>query len=302
MCAALLVCSAVARTQPAERSGCGLLKLHSGGFASNINIVLLSVVVYPHTIFYIDDEHFSYKCWPQKGNWDKIFDGAVREKSQSSTENCTVYAFPNEPLLELHRLFNEKVINGYNAVFQEKGEALTKLWQLSRQSKRRSDAHVKFLRSLPRPLTAVQVRHGDKAIEDDHWRGPDQVYGPIDFARAAMSYPGARNGTCVIYGDDLHANQATAQQLVRLLRCYPIVMGGSSSGHVQADFNSKDVQERCSLAEHFVAELEGMAAADYFVGSMNSNIARLVALMRVHLNHLDEATARDVQSMQWHPY
>ena len=259
------------------------------------------MVVYPHTIFFIDDEHFSYKCWPQTGNWDKIFHGAVREKSQSGTENCTVYAFPNEPLYELHRLMNEKVFDGYDAVFQQKGEALAKLWQLSRHSRRHSDAHVKFLHSLHRPVTAVQVRHGDKIIED-HWRGSDQVYGPIDFARAAMSYPGARNGTCVIYGDDLQANQATAHQLVRLLRCYPILMGGSSSGHVQADFNSKDFKERCSLVDQFVAELAGMAAADYFVGSMNSNIARLVALMRVHLNHLDEATARDVQSMQWHPF
>ncbi len=51
-----------------------------------------------------------------------------------------------------------------------------------------------------------------------------------------------------------------------------------------------------------LAELSGMAVADYFIGSMNSNVPRLVALMRVALNGLDNSTARDVFDMEWVAY
>ena len=274
--------------------------LHAGGFASNVNLVLLSMVVYPHKKFYIDEGIFSYRCWSQKGNWDRIFTGMVREMPESRTDICTVHVLPNEPMYEMHRLYKKNSIEGHDAAFQQKGEALLKLWSLSDRATGFSDAHVRFVRSLPRPLTAVHVRHGDKVTED-HWRGEKHTYGPMDFARAALSYPGARNGTCVVYGDDFTANHATAQQLLRLMRCYPIVMGGST-GHNQSEFNSKDYMEKCSLADRMVAELHGMAASDYFIGSMNSNIPRLVSLMRVHLNKHDRSTARDVHDMQWHPW
>ena len=287
-------------TLSAETShqSCGILVLHDGGLASNIN--LLSLVVYPYKTFYIDGEKFPYKCWPEGGNWDRLFHGNVREKPETGAENCTVHILPNEPMYEMHRLYNEKKFDGHNSAFQEKGKALLKVWPLSERATRYSNAHVRFVRSLPRPLTAVHVRHGDKAIED-HWRGQNQVYGPVDFARAALSYEGARNGTCIVYGDDFAANHATAQQLLRLLKCYPIVIGGSA-GHVQSMFNSKDLKERCSLADCMVAELHGMAASDYFIGSMNSNIPRLVSLMRSQIHQHDQATARDVQDMQWHPW
>ena len=97
-------------------------------------------------------------------------------------------------------------------------------------------------------------------------------------------------------------NHATAQQLLQSLSCYPIVMGGLSTGHHQAEFNSKVIKDRCSQLHRFLAELSGMAAADYFIGSMNSNVPRLVALMRVTLNGLKKSTARDVFDMDWVAY
>lgn len=105
-----------------------------------------------------------------------------------------------------------------------------------------------------------------------------------------------------MYGDDIHANHATAQQLLHSLSCYPIAMGGSSTGYHQPDFDSKALDERCTHLHMFLAELSGMAAADYFIGSMNSNVPRLVALMRVALNGLDRSTARDVFDMEWVAY
>lgn len=284
----------------ASDQSCGILVLHDGGFASVINLVILSLVVYPYKTFYVNDDRLSYKCWPGKGNWNRVFNGDVRELPESGTENCTTHVLPDEPMVEMHRLYNEKVFQAHDSAFTEKGKALLKLWPLSDRATQYSNAHVDFVRSLPRPLTAVHVRHGDK-VSEDHWRGENQVYGPVDFARAALSYPEARNGTCVVYGDDFAANHATAQQLLRLLNCYPIVMGGST-GHIQSVFNSKDFTERCNLVDCIIAELHGMAAADYFIGSMNSNIPRLVSLLRVHLNQKERVTARDVQGMQWHPW
>ena len=297
-----MIFASTARLVLSTDDSCGVLLVHDGGFTAVVNLVLLSMVVYPHKRFYIDDGKLSYKCWPERGNWNRIFSGKVQEVPESSTKNCTVHVLPDEPMHEMHRLLNDKVIEGHDSAFQKKGEALLKVWPLSERSKRFSDAHVNFLRSLPRPLTAVHVRQGDKVIED-HWRGEGQaVYGPVDFARAALAYPGARNGSCIVYGDDIAANHATAQQLLRLLKCYPIVIGGLNGGHLQSRFNSKDFSDRCNLVDGMVSELEGMAIADYFIGSMNSNIPRLVALMRVHLNQLDRSTARDVQGMQWHPW
>ena len=124
-------------------------------------------------------------------------------------------------------------------------------------------------------------------------------YFPHDFAKAALSFPKARGGTCLVYGDDISANHATAQELHRSLSCYPIVMGGISRGHHQEELGKKELSERCTELHRVLAELSGMAAADYFIGSMNSNIPRLVALMRVALNGLDCSTARDIFDINW---
>ncbi len=245
---------------------CGVLVLHSGGFGSQINLVVLSMLVYPQEMLVVNEENLDLTCTSKDGYWNRIFEGDVREVPKHDFKSCSVHQLPLDPMLEMHRQVDSNVFEGED-IFKLKGEAFKKLWKLSGQLREKVDAHVSYLTSVPKPLIAVHVRQGDKYVEDA-WRKP---YGPVDFARAAFSFPEARNGSCVIYGDDFETNHATARQLVRLLSCTPIVFGGSFGGHDQAQFNARSGVERCQLVDTLITELEGMASADYFIGSLNSN-------------------------------
>ena len=297
LCCFFLIVAGVVAGNKTTGDDCGVLVLHSGGFGSQINLVVLSMLVYPQEMLFVNEENLDLMCTSEEGYWNRIFEGDVRGIPKHDFRSCSMHQLPLDPMYEMHRQVDSNVFEGED-IFKLKGEALKKLWKLSAQIRRKVDAHVSFVTSLPKPLIAVHVRQGDKYIEDA-WRKP---YGPVDFARAALSNPEARNGTCLIYGDDFETNHATARQLVRLLSCTPIVFGGSFSGHDQAQFNARSAVERCQLVDMLITEVEGMAKADYFIGSLNSNIGRLVAMMRVFLNDMDPSTTKDVFDMAWHPY
>ena len=165
----LLLHSSQAR-QPAadinDHESCAILGLHPGGFASNINQILLSMVLLPYSRFYVDDSDLKYRC-SADGSWDDTFQGSVRAKGEESkARNCTAISV-FDGVYKMNDLFAKKALEGstgHAALFEKKLTALQELWHLPEQLKSITERHVAFVKSLPGPLTAVHVRSGQFAV------------------------------------------------------------------------------------------------------------------------------------------
>jgi hypothetical protein len=70
----------VSTDQPDDKA-CAILAVHAGGFASNINQILLSMALSPYRRFYIDDTDLKYRC-SANSSWDDTFQGSVRAKGR----------------------------------------------------------------------------------------------------------------------------------------------------------------------------------------------------------------------------
>ncbi|KAG2427619.1 hypothetical protein HXX76_012271 [Chlamydomonas incerta] len=133
-------------------------------------------------------------------------------------------------------------------------------------------------------LVAVHARGGDK-LAAGRWREVDDVYASAynfsgGFAHLLATHPEAAGSTCVILGDD----HALAAMLVgpaeALLRCARVVNGvPPSPAHDQDVFNALPESSRCGRAHAFMADLALLAASDYTVGSIKSNVDLLAFLL-----------------------
>ena len=108
-------------------------------------------------------------------------------------------------------------------------------------------------------------------------------------------------GTCLMFGDELHALEEAAAILKGSLDCTTMVMGGTLRGHTQMEFNAINRVAACDATRELILSLEALSKADVFVGNYNSNLPRMVHLLR-GMRGKSGATSRDLSrdAVGWH--
>lgn len=165
-----------------------------------------------------------------------------------------------------------------------------------------------------KPLLGINIRGGDKAFEDKIWgeRSAPWVHKPewIANVRDVLQVNGWQpGGTCLIYSDDLGAMYEASKRLRAELNCMTIQMGGWDGGFYRAAWTANGmagkntsgvVDAHCSATTDLVLQVEALSAADVFVGSFNSNLGRLIDLLRFHKFGKPRKSSRDVLNISWH--
>ena len=183
--------------------------------------------------------------------------------------------------------------------------------------KRKADAQAAFLKSLRKPLIGVVIRAGDKALEDQMWGNrPAKWYQEREWVANLKTllqqnkWP-LSGGTCILYSDDLVALHDATKTLKAEMNCMVIQMGGWEGGFHRETWMgnamSRDsdrhvvAEEYCNAAIDLIMQLEALCVADVFIGSYNSNLPRLVHLLRVHVFGKAIESAQDVlKDIEWH--
>lgn len=181
------------------------------------------------------------------------------------------------------------------------------MWKLSASLQRIADVQAAHFATLQKPLIGIHIRSGDKAREDI-LAGRDVVWYQkeawVDNLQDLLVHNGLdlqSGGTCLIYGDHLSALQQAAMALKTKLQCTTIVVGGSLAGHDQVAFNKQGRTTACDVTRDLILSLEALSRTDVFMGSFNSNIPRILLLLR-SMYGKDEASSRDVSRniTGWH--
>ena len=178
--------------------------------------------------------------------------------------------------------------------------ALRRMWRLSDSMQLRADIQAAYLASLPKPLIGIHIRSGDKAFED-RAAGRDPVWFQkqawVDNLQELLAHNGLdqqAGGTCLVYGDQLSSIQQAAVALKAKMRCTTIVVGGSLAGHDQGDFNHLNTtRAACDSTRDLILSLEALSRTDVFMANFNSNIPRVLLLLR-SMYGKSEASSRDV--------
>ena len=178
-------------------------------------------------------------------------------------------------------------------------DALRRVWRLSDSMQLRADVQATYLASLPKPLIGIHIRSGDK-VSEDSYAGRDPAWFKkqawVDNLQELLAHNGldARTGgTCLVYGDQLSSMQHAATALKEKLSCTTIVVGGSLAGHDQWTFNVLDrTHAACDSVRDLILSLEALSRTDVFLGNFNSNLPRLLLLLR-SMHGKSEASSRD---------
>ena len=178
--------------------------------------------------------------------------------------------------------------------------AMRRVWVLSDSLQLHADIQAAYLASLPKPLIGIHVRSGDKANEDVlAGRDPAwyQKQAWVDNLQELLAHNGLdlqTGGTCLMYGDQMPSMQQAAAALKGKLRCTIITVGGSLAGHEQMAFNAaKGTRAACDSTRELILSLEALSRTDVFIGNFNSNIPRVLLLLR-SMYGKSEASSRDV--------
>ena len=186
--------------------------------------------------------------------------------------------------------------------------ALRLVWKLSNSMQLHADIQAAYLASLPKPLIGIHVRSGDKAHEDVKvGRDPAwyQKQAWVDNLQELLVHNDLdlqTGGTCLVYGDQLSSMEQAAAALKMKLQCTTLLVGGSLGGHDQDDFNHLNrTRAACDSTRDLILSLEALSRTDVFIGNFNSNIPRVLLLLR-SMYGKSEASSRDVgwTGTGWH--
>ena len=167
-------------------------------------------------------------------------------------------------------------------------QARSDINSLSRQHQRRN------------PIIAIQARGGDKRSEAGaHVLDPKTLQYAMEHGlkRLIKTHPGLEGATCIVVGDgDMSYTATLIGQARSILNCSSVIAreGGKGPwvlmpealpplggrGHIQGQFNSMSLEERCSATKQFMVDLEVMGWADYLVTNEKSNVAEVAYLLR----------------------
>ena len=284
-------------------SDCLVYRTSHWGWGSNVFGLLLTLVAHPNVSTVVFDESaWGYKC-SEGGSWRDFFVGSVPLTPAETPgldacepvfyEGCTQCGHDLLASRPVHETFPLMVA------------ALRRVWQLTDGMQLHADIQAAYLASLPKPLIGIHIRSGDKGHEDQkagrnpHWyREQEWVRGLQELLKGLDPQ---RPGTCLMFGDELHALEEAASTLKGSLDCTTMVMGGTLKGHTQADFNALNRTTACDSTRELILSLEALAKVDVFVGNFNSNVPRIVHLLR-GVHGKSEATSRDLSrdAVGWH--
>lgn len=285
------------------------------GFGSNILGLLLTIAAHNEsTQIYFDESTWKYKCNGTSG-WSHLFSGLTPlplQNGETSPQGCLRAQYEGSEVSGHDMLKEEDPLK----VFNKLRHSTQQVWQLSRYMRQKVDSQAAYLRSLRKPLIGVVIRAGDKTFEDRLWGNrPTDWYQERTWAAKLKNLlqqngfqPG---GTCIIFSDDLTAMHEGSKVLRAELNCMTIQIGGWEGGFhrdawvgnamSQSDNASTIAEEYCNATIDLIMELEALSIADVFTGSYNSNLARLVHLLRFHVHGKPKQSAQDVlDSIDWH--
>ena len=185
-------------------------------------------------------------------------------------------------------------------------DAIRRVWKLSDDLQLHADIQAAYLDSLPKPLVGIHVRSGDKANEDQS-AGRDPLWyqkqGWVHGLQGLLAQNGLNmqnGGTCLLFGDQLPSLHLAATALKTSLPCTTMIVGGSISGHNQYAFNDLNRTATCDSTRELILSMEAMAKTDVFIGNFNSNLPRLLLVLR-GMYGKSQATSKDVirNSVGW---
>ncbi len=306
-------------TTYAQNKTCYVYHTSPYGFGSNFFGLLMAVAVYGvnnNTTIYIEEDAWAYKC-RGKPSWTEFFVGRQPQalpgpwagpgESGLAEQGCTTE-------IDLYYENAQKRLKHLDSdhVRPLLGKTLREIWMLSDRMQKLANAQTSFTRTLRRPVLAVHVRSGDKHGEDLLAKQNPGWYNNSDWLSSLMSHMELHElkapGTCLILGDGLQANSAVAAVASKNLSCAVLQMGGRNGGHQQEVF-AKEVSEAqrgqgqdlgCMRTEEFILNLVAMSRADMFVGSFNSNVGRLVHLLRTSVYLKPVFSTKDIMHRAWH--
>ena len=286
-----------------ETRPCIIYQTSTWGFCSNLHGLLMTLALYGNASeIYLDEREWSYKCNNDRGSWHEFFAGPLpRDLAQvPNPGECEVLRYEGCSRCGHEVLANVPVA----AVFPLLGEAAKHLWQLSSKMQRLADIQAAYLASLPRPLVGIHIRAGDKANEDREAGRNPKWYKEIgwvlmleELLRKNGFHMQEGGGTCLIFGDDLHAMHQAVIPLHSRLQCSTIIYGGSLGGHNQFAMNANMTRgAACRSTRDMILALHALSSADVFVGSYNSNVARFVHVLRTYLYGKAETSSGDISN------
>ena len=266
-----------------------------------------------NSTIYIDESTWAYKCGG-KPSWDNFFTGRQPQPRPR----------PNEPY-EAHQALNVCTALNHTSGHERLkdltvahvrpllGKALRDIWTLSPRMQELAEAQAAFINTLRRPILALHVRAGDKRYEDLLWAdlNPEWYNSGewlLSLTEHLEMFQLPAPATCLIFGDGLQANAAVAAMASQNLSCSVLQLGGRDGGHQQHEFQAEAAASQipdgqdlgCVRTEDFILNLVTMARADLFVGSYNSNVGRLVHLLRTYVYPKPAEATKDVLYQKWH--
>ena len=268
-----------------EGSSCILYQTSPWGFCSKLNGLLMTSALYNTTSdIYLDGSAWAFKCSNERGSWHDFFAGPLPRNLLDALNPAECEVLPYEGCLRC----GHNVLSNTSAAetFPMLGEAAKQLWQLSSSMQRLADIQTAYLASLPKPLVAIHIRGGDKAHEDREAGRNPEWYKEADWVRTLQELLRKNGlqmqeggGTCLMYGDDLHAMHLAAVPLLSKVDCATIMFGGSLGGHHQAAMDANMTRAAaCRSTRDIVLALHALSSADVFIGNYNSNVARFCPL------------------------
>ena len=315
MCTALrcaLLClylaiSAYASAEGSHDKACYVYHTSPWGFGSNFYGIAMAVAAYglKNSTIYLDESEWSYKC-QGKASWNVFFAGTqphyLPDPESPIEKDCISISYHSA-----YEQFRNLTVDHVRPLI---GKALQKVWTLSERLQKLADKQAAFMETLRRPVLAMHVRSGDKESEDiaqgrnPGWFKTSDWLSSLKEHLELFELPAP--ATCLIYGDALEANAAVAATAARNLSCAVLQFGGRNGGHQQNLFGDDAVDPEhlgeyyCSSTEDVILHVIGMARADLFVGSYNSNLPRIVHLLRKYVYRKPPSSTKDILYREWH--
>ncbi|CAL5229793.1 g13185 [Coccomyxa viridis] len=264
--------------------GCTILELTDEGFSRNVLWLLHGYSLYTpaNGTFYLDATQWPFKC-TDTGGWGDFFatsDELVLDWTpgveQPDGRECARVKADN--VIDLLHTLDVSTA-------ELDGMAVTKLWKLQPWLQQQVNATLRELRGLRGPTVAFHVRGGDLLADLTVHERPMAT--PASMVERAIEAFGskAQGGTCILVGDDQEMLAQTAKVARKQLGCsiYRRVPTPRKGGYIQREFTAQPLKDRCQQTVQLMQDIHLMMHADYFVGSFDSQLPRMLETLRFAL-------------------
>ncbi|CAK0784368.1 hypothetical protein CVIRNUC_007572 [Coccomyxa viridis] len=280
---------------------CTVYEFTDEGFSRNVLPMLHAYPLYTATnkAFYLYDSSWPFQC-NRTGGWGDFFASGVDllpawtpEVARKRGADCVrVKAGDVDELLEkIHSVSAELDI-----------VAVNKLWKLQPWVQQQVNTALKGFRALKGPTVAFHMRGGDLLADlsnNDAVQNKERATPLSMMERAREAFDGnIKGGTCLILGDDPGLMTEAARAARKALGCtiYRRSPSFRKAGYVQREFIQAPLKDRCQNTVQLLVDIHLMMHADYFVGSFDSQLPRLIETLRFALLRKNKRTFADASS------